>query len=370
MLTGDALPVAREIARVLGLGEIIRAPELHAEQAQAAPADDPAGGGFAEVFPEDKYLVVQSLQAAGHVVGMTGDGVNDAPALRQAEVGIAVSGATDVAKGAASAVLTTEGLTNIVDLVKSGRATYQRVLTWIREQGQPDPLEGRLRGHRLPGDRKVRHLGAGDAAGRVPHRRRAHRAGDRSRGAFAEAGDMEDRSAGPGRRPPRRADVGRGARLCSPSAGTASVSPATMAGSRPSPSRPSSSSRSGSLLSVRERRSFWKSRPSAALAASLAAAAAGAMLIGLRGVAELSPIPLTENAPRLRLRSLLFAGAERFSSSRSSTRAHSAVQARRRVVGREKSILRCSRTARSTTPWPSPRTTYARSTPTCAPRTT
>jgi P-type E1-E2 ATPase len=88
-------------------------------------------GGFAEVFPEDKYRVVKSLQAAGHIVGMTGDGVNDAPALRQAEVGLAVSRSSDVAKGAASAVLTTEGLANIVDLVKIGRAIYQRVLTWI-----------------------------------------------------------------------------------------------------------------------------------------------------------------------------------------------------------------------------------------------
>jgi magnesium-transporting ATPase (P-type) len=87
--------------------------------------------GFAEVFPEDKYIVVQHLQAAGHVTGMTGDGVNDAPALRQAEVGIAVSTATDVAKGAASVVLTEPGLTNIVALVEQGRTIYQRVLTWI-----------------------------------------------------------------------------------------------------------------------------------------------------------------------------------------------------------------------------------------------
>ncbi len=75
--------------------------------------------------------MVQHLQAAGHVTGMTGDGVNDAPALRQAEVGIAVSTATDVAKGAASVVLTEPGLTNIVALVEQGRTIYQRILTWI-----------------------------------------------------------------------------------------------------------------------------------------------------------------------------------------------------------------------------------------------
>lgn len=134
MLTGDALPVARAVAGELGLGEIVRAPELHAvsDPMAAGTAELIQGSsGFAELFPEDKFLVVKSLQAAGHVVGMTGDGVNDAPALRQAEVGIAVSGATDVAKGAASVVLTTEGLRGIVDLVKNGRAIYQRVLTWI-----------------------------------------------------------------------------------------------------------------------------------------------------------------------------------------------------------------------------------------------
>ena len=74
---------------------------------------------------------MKQLQAAGHVTGMTGDGVNDAPALRQAEVGIAVSTATDVAKGAASVVLTEPGLTNIVALIEQGRTIYQRILTWI-----------------------------------------------------------------------------------------------------------------------------------------------------------------------------------------------------------------------------------------------
>jgi H+-transporting ATPase len=131
MLTGDALPVARAIGGELGLVEIVRAPELRgATEAQAAALAAHADG-FAEVYPDDKFLVVKSLQTAGRVVGMTGDGVNDAPALRQAEVGIAVHGATDVAKGAARAVLMTDGLGGIVDLVELGRATYQRVLTWI-----------------------------------------------------------------------------------------------------------------------------------------------------------------------------------------------------------------------------------------------
>lgn len=134
MLTGDGLPVAREIARELGLGDIVRATELRSTEkdVRSREADlTSRAAGFAEVFPEDKFRVVARLQSAGHVVGMTGDGVNDAPALRQAEVGIAVSGATDVAKGAASIVLTEEGLASIVDLVRIGRSIYQRVLTWI-----------------------------------------------------------------------------------------------------------------------------------------------------------------------------------------------------------------------------------------------
>ena len=135
MLTGDALPIAREIAGDVGLGEnVISASVLKdlikenpIEAAEAAEKSD----GFAEVYPEDKYIIVKSLQAEKRVVGMTGDGVNDAPALRQAEVGIAVSNATDVAKGAASVVLTNEGLISIVDLVKNGRVIYERINAWM-----------------------------------------------------------------------------------------------------------------------------------------------------------------------------------------------------------------------------------------------
>src|ERR1039458_766421 len=134
MLTGDALPVAMKIGKGVGLPNIRRVADLKGAGALASKqAVDLLGStdGFAEVYPEDKYTVVKHLQAAGHVTGMTGDGVNDAPALRQAEVGIAVSSATDVAKGAASVVLTQPGLTNIVALVEQGRTIYQRILTWI-----------------------------------------------------------------------------------------------------------------------------------------------------------------------------------------------------------------------------------------------
>lgn len=132
MLTGDALPVATEVARQVGLRTVASlktgtATHDHVDLAGAIDAVD----GLAEVYPEDKYNVVKHLQAAGHVVGMTGDGVNDAPALRQAEVGIAVTSAADVAKGAASVVLTSEGLAGVVTLVREGRIVYQRVLTWI-----------------------------------------------------------------------------------------------------------------------------------------------------------------------------------------------------------------------------------------------
>jgi magnesium-transporting ATPase (P-type) len=134
MLTGDALAVANEIAQGIGLHDIRRIADLKqtGSEAESKAFDLLAGSdGFAEVYPEDKYIVVKHLQAAGHITGMTGDGVNDAPALREAEVGIAVSSATDVAKSAASVVLTKPGLTNIVALVEQGRTIYQRILSYI-----------------------------------------------------------------------------------------------------------------------------------------------------------------------------------------------------------------------------------------------
>jgi H+-transporting ATPase len=85
---------------------------------------------FAGVLPEDKYHIVQAFQKSGHTVGMCGDGANDAPALRQAQMGIAVSSATDVAKSAAGIVLTKPGLEGVVAAVKEGRVTFQRILTY------------------------------------------------------------------------------------------------------------------------------------------------------------------------------------------------------------------------------------------------
>jgi H+-transporting ATPase len=133
MLTGDALPVAEEVARKLSLGGRVEKMSSLRETKDKDEYSRLVEGavGFAEIYPEDKYNIVKTLQQTRHIVGMTGDGVNDAAALKQAEVGIAVKDATDVAKGAASAVLTIEGLEPIVEMVKVGRMVYQRVVTWI-----------------------------------------------------------------------------------------------------------------------------------------------------------------------------------------------------------------------------------------------
>ncbi|MBX8643322.1 MAG: plasma-membrane proton-efflux P-type ATPase [Thermoplasmata archaeon] len=130
MLTGDAVPVAHTIAETVGIGRNIISVRQLKENREGMADLAWSSDGFAEVYPEDKYLIVGALQKAGHIVGMTGDGVNDAPALRQADVGIAVSSATDVAKGAAGVVLVSPGLKNAVSLVRIGRQIYERVNTW------------------------------------------------------------------------------------------------------------------------------------------------------------------------------------------------------------------------------------------------
>jgi H+-transporting ATPase len=123
LLTGDTVGTARSIARQVGLGERMGGPE---DLVRAPDRFD----GFAGVFPEDKFRLVRGLQAAHHVVGMTGDGVNDAPALKQAEVGIAVANATDVARASAKVVLTRPGLSDMIHAVEGGRRVYRRMLTW------------------------------------------------------------------------------------------------------------------------------------------------------------------------------------------------------------------------------------------------
>jgi H+-transporting ATPase len=125
MVTGDAPATAAIVAHVVGL-----------DGAMWPPGPIPAKvrpesfAVFAGVLPEDKYKLVMAFQQAGHIVGMCGDGANDAPALRQAQMGIAVSTATDVAKSAAGLVLTDPGLVGIVASIKEGRITFQRILTY------------------------------------------------------------------------------------------------------------------------------------------------------------------------------------------------------------------------------------------------
>jgi H+-transporting ATPase len=125
MVTGDAPATAAIVAKAVGLDGAVCPPgpipdAVHPEQFAV----------FAGVLPEDKYKLVKAFQKGGHTVGMCGDGANDAPALRQAQMGIAVSTATDVAKSAAGMVLTEPGLAGIVAAVKEGRITFQRILSY------------------------------------------------------------------------------------------------------------------------------------------------------------------------------------------------------------------------------------------------
>jgi H+-transporting ATPase len=131
MVTGDQIAIAKEMARQLGLSQnIVDAAALteskDLQTSQVAKAIEQADG-FAQVFPEHKFRIVRALQRENHIVGMTGDGVNDAPALKQADAGIAVSGATDAARAAADIALLNPGLSVIIDSIKESRKMFQRM---------------------------------------------------------------------------------------------------------------------------------------------------------------------------------------------------------------------------------------------------
>ncbi len=132
MVTGDHQAIAREIAGALQLGQsILPADRAFAQSGEALdPAAIETADGFAQVFPEHKYSIVKALQARGHIVGMTGDGVNDAPALKQADIGIAVSGATDAARAAADLVLTAPGLSVITTSIEEARRIFERMTSY------------------------------------------------------------------------------------------------------------------------------------------------------------------------------------------------------------------------------------------------
>ncbi len=137
MVTGDSAAIASEIAGQLGMGTHIQpATDLFTGDVTKGqiPLDAAAkvekAEGFAQVFPEHKYAIVKALQELGHIVGMTGDGVNDAPALKQADVGIAVSGATDAARAAAALILTDPGFSVIIEGIEEARRIFARMTSY------------------------------------------------------------------------------------------------------------------------------------------------------------------------------------------------------------------------------------------------
>ena len=132
MVTGDAIAIAKETAKTLGMGTNILDATILGEdskkhETQAMDESIENADGFAQVFPEHKFHIIDVLQKLGHIVGMTGDGVNDAPALKKADCGIAVSGATDAARAAAAIVLLTPGLSVIIEAIKESRRIFQRM---------------------------------------------------------------------------------------------------------------------------------------------------------------------------------------------------------------------------------------------------
>ena len=137
MLTGDAVGIARETSRQLGLGtNVYNAERLGLGGGGNMPGSEvydlvEAADGFAEVFPQHKYNVVEILQQRGYLVAMTGDGVNDAPSLKKADTGIAVEGASDAARSAADIVFLAPGLSAIIDALKTSRQIFHRMYAYV-----------------------------------------------------------------------------------------------------------------------------------------------------------------------------------------------------------------------------------------------
>lgn len=135
MVTGDQVAIGKEVAKEVGLGLNILNAESFSEtdpvESSALSDTIEEADGFGQVFPEHKYNIVSSLQKRNHIVGMTGDGVNDAPALKKADTGIAVSGATDAARAAADIVLLRPGLSVIIDAIKESRKIFQRMNSYV-----------------------------------------------------------------------------------------------------------------------------------------------------------------------------------------------------------------------------------------------
>jgi H+-transporting ATPase len=131
MVTGDHTAIAKTTASEVHLGTNIIDSTSFADKSDKEAGDIvESADGFAQVVPEHKYRIVELLQGRGHIVGMTGDGVNDAPALKKADAGVAVAGATDAAKSAADIVLTSPGLSVIIDAIKESRKIFQRMVSY------------------------------------------------------------------------------------------------------------------------------------------------------------------------------------------------------------------------------------------------
>jgi H+-transporting ATPase len=138
MVTGDDVAIGDQISSQLGMGShLIAASDMFTKDMDMSHLPDQVtqnverADGFGRVFPEHKYGIVRALQDRGHVVAMTGDGVNDAPALKQADCGVAVSGATDAARAAAALILTAPGLSTIIDAIDESRRIFERIISYI-----------------------------------------------------------------------------------------------------------------------------------------------------------------------------------------------------------------------------------------------